>query len=270
MYSGLRIVLLLGLLTAIFLGIGFFFAGMIGMTIGLVLSFAMSFVSYWFSDKFVIKLYGAKKSDSKDYKELDKILQRLSEKTGIKKPSFYIMKTDIPNAFATGRSPKHSAVAVTTGLMDKLSNDEIEGVLAHEISHIAHRDTLLNSMAATIGGAITWLGYMFYFGNEENRSALSFVLLFILAPLAAMLVRMAISRNREYFADHAGALLSKPTYLANALEKIHDAVKHNPAKGNPAAAHVFIVNPFSAGSVAGLFSTHPPMAERVKRLREMR
>lgn len=268
--SNLQMALMLSLLTAILLGIGLFFGGITGMTIGLGIALVINFVSYWYSDKFVLWIYGAKKANEKDYPELSKILEKLSKKADIPKPPLYIMKTDVPNAFATGRSHKHSAVAVTTGLMKKLNYREIEGVLAHEISHIKHRDTLLSTMAATLAGAITWIAYIFFYGDDDNRNIFSFLFLFILAPIAASLVRLAISRNREYLADRGGAEISNGDDLASALEKISSDVKASPAKGNPSAAHVFIVNPFKGSSVSSLFSTHPPVEERVKRLRSFK
>jgi len=265
----LRTTLLLGLLTAIFLGIGYFFGGMLGMTIGFAFALILNFATYWFSDKIVLSIYGAKQAESGKYKELENVLEKVAEKACVPKPKLYIVKMDVPNAFATGRSPKHSAVAVTTGLMEHLNIHEIEGVLAHEIGHIKSRDTLVSTIAATISGAITWLGYVFIFGDSENRNIVSMILLFILAPIAAMLIRLAISRGREYHADRAGAEFSKPSFLADALVKIGAHAKESKIRGNDATAHMFIVNPFSASSVAKLFSTHPPIEERVRRLRAM-
>lgn len=264
--AALRVLLLLSILTAIFLAIGFFFAGIMGATIGLIIAFLTNFFAYWFSDKFVLRMYGAKKfSDRK----IAGIVEKLAKKAAIPIPGLYVVKMDVPNAFATGRSPKHSAVAVTKGLVDNLDDDEIEGVLAHEINHIKHRDTLISTMAATISGALTWLGYMFWFsGDSERRNAISYILLFVMAPLAALLIRLAISRSREYFADRGGAEISSPKGLADALEKISQSAKERPVSGNHATSHMFIVNPFS-GSFTSLFSTHPPVEERVRRLRAM-
>lgn len=263
----IRTTMLLGLLTAILLAIGFYFGGIAGMTIGLILAFVINFVSYWYSDKIVLSMYRAKKSDNKS---LNEMVEKLAKKAEIPKPKTYIIDTDAPNAFATGRNPKHAAVAVTKGLLEHLNDKEIEGVLAHEISHIKNKDTLIQTIAATIAGAISWLAYLFYFGDERNRSGLSFILLFILAPLAAALVRMAISRNREYLADRTGAMLSDPLGLASALRKISDAAKHIRLRGNNATSHMFIVNPFTSGSLINLFSTHPPVELRIKRLQEMK
>lgn len=264
--SFLKLALMLGILTALFLAIGFFYAGIAGMTIGLVIALLINFLAYWFSDSFVLRLYGAKPYENK---KLQAIIDKLAKKHDIPKPKLYYVDTDTPNAFATGRSPKRAAVAVTKGLMDKLSDDEVEAVLAHELSHVKHRDTLVSTMAATLGGALTWFAYIFWFSDDEGRNIISYLLLFILAPLAAMLIRLSISRSREYLADQGGAKIADPLKLASALEKISASVKERPMRGNAAASHLFIVNPFAASNIASLFSTHPPTSERVKRLREM-
>jgi len=262
----LRSTLLLGILTAIFLLIGFFFGGIIGVTIGFIIAMATNFISYFFSDKIVLRMYNAKEMKNE---KINAIVEKLAKKSGIPKPKTYIIQTDIPNAFATGRNKNHAAVAVTRGLLDKLNNDEIEGVLAHEISHIKHKDTLISTMAATIAGAITWIGYIFWFGDERNRNALSYILLFVLAPLAAMLIRLAISRGREYYADRGAGEITNPLSLASALGKISEFSKNIKIKGNPSTAHLFIVNPFTAGSIINLFSTHPSTESRIERLKEM-
>ncbi len=263
----LRTALLLGTLTAIFLLVGYIFAGIAGASIAFILALLLNFVSYWYSDKFVLKIYRAKKYENK---KIQNMIERLAKKLDIPTPPLYIVSMDVPNAFATGRSPKHSAVAVTQGLLDTLTDEEIEGVLAHEISHIKNRDTLVSTMAATIAGAISWLAYAFYFSGDEDRHPLSFVFLFILAPLAAMLVQLAISRSREYGADKTGAMMANPLKLADALEKISASAKARPISGNSSTAHLFIVNPFSAGSLASLFSTHPSTEDRVRILRAMK
>ncbi len=263
--STFRMALLLGLLTALFLAIGYFFAGMAGMTIGLAFAFMMNFFAYFFSDSIVLRMYGAKKLEDK---KINAMIERLAKKAGIPKPKTYIVNMDVPNAFATGRSPKHSAVAVTKGLIDTLNESEIEGVLAHEISHIKNRDTLVQTIAATMAGAISWLAYAFMFGDED-RNMFSTLLLFVLAPLAATLIQLSISRGREYMADAGGAKLSNPLDLAAALGKISAAAKEKPLRGNAATSHMFIINPFSGSSIAGLFATHPPVEERIARLKEM-
>jgi heat shock protein HtpX len=262
----LRLFVLLGFLTALFLGIGYYFAGTYGMIIGVSIALLTNFIAYWYSDSFVLKLYKARPA-GEDYPELDSCLEKIAGKAGIPKPRLYLVNTDVPNAFATGRSPSRSAVAVTKGLMH-LSIEEIEGVLAHEIAHIKHRDTLVATLAATISGALTWFAYLFLFGDARNRNIFSLLLLFVLAPLAAALIRMAISRNNEFSADKTGASLSDPLHLASALEKIAAVAKQHPIRGNESTAHMFIVNPFS-GSFMKLFSTHPPVEERVARLRRM-
>ncbi|MBI4162444.1 MAG: zinc metalloprotease HtpX [Candidatus Aenigmarchaeota archaeon] len=267
MMAILRTALLLGTLTAIFLLVGYIFAGIAGATIALVLALLLNFVSYWYSDSFVLKLYKAKKYENK---KIQAIIEKIAKKAEIPVPPLYIVDMKVPNAFATGRSPKHSAVAVTKGLMDTLTDEEIEGVLAHEMSHIKNRDTLVSTMAATIAGAISWLAYAFYFSNNEEKSPLSFVFLFILAPFAAMLIQLAVSRSREYGADKTGAMMADPLKLADALEKISASAKSMPIAGNSSTAHLFIINPFRAGALTGLFSTHPSTESRVKILRAMK
>lgn len=264
-----RLALLLSLLTALFLGIGYFFAGIGGMALGLMIAFFMNFIAYWYSDSFVLKMYRAKQINEKDYDKLSGF-SALAKKAGIEKPKLYIIDTDAPNAFATGRSYKHSAVAVTTGLLNRLDKNEIEGVISHELGHIKNRDTLLQTMTATMAGALSWFAYLFAFGDSENRNIFSVILLMIFVPLAASMIRMAVSRNREFAADRFGALTSSPLGLASALEKIDSFAKAKPIKGNSATAHLFIVNPFSGGSLMSLFSTHPPTAVRVAKLREMK
>jgi len=259
---------LLAVLTGIFLGIGYIFGGIGGAFFALILAFFVNFISYWFSDKIVLGMYGAREISAADNAVIHQIVNELSDEAKIPKPKIYMVKTNVPNAFATGRNPKHSAVAVTSGLMQNLQTNEIKGVLAHEISHIKNRDTLVQTMAATIGGAITWLSYAFLFDRERNALGL---LMMIFAPLAAGLVRMSISRSREYLADEAGARFAKnPLGLASALEKISNISKQNPLRINPSTSHLFIINPLSAGGIANLFSTHPPVEERIKRLKKMK
>jgi len=264
----LRTVLLLGILSAILLGIGLFFGGFIGMSIALAIALVMNIVMYWFSDKIVLRMYGAKPLKNA---KINNIVEKLAKKAGIPAPKTYVVDMDTPNAFATGRNTQNAVVAVTTKLMDELNDKEIEGVLAHELSHIKHNDMLVNTIAATVGAAISWIGYIFWFGSDnEGKNALSYVLLFIMVPLAALLVRMGISRSREYFADQGGAELSNPLELASALDKISKSAKAKPpTKGSTATSHMFIVNPFSGSALLNLFSTHPPVEERIRRLKEM-
>lgn len=259
---------LLAVLTGLFLGIGFVLGGIGGAFIALIFAFIINFASYWFSDKIVLRMYGAKEITAADNAMIHKIVNDLSDEAKIPKPKIYMVRTNVPNAFATGRNPEHSAVAVTFGLLKHLEPKEVKGVLAHEISHIKNRDTLIQTMAATIGGAITWLSYAFLFDRDRGAMGL---LMIIFAPLAAGMIRMAISRSREYLADESGARIAKdPLGLASALEKIHKVARQNPLKINPSTSHLFIINPLSAGGMARLFSTHPPLEERVKRLRSMK
>ncbi len=259
---------LMAVLTGIFLGIGYVLGGIGGAFISLLMAFLMNFVSYWFSDKIVLKMYGAKEIKEEDNKSLHEMVEELCKEAKIPKPKLYMLRSNVPNAFATGRNPEHSAVAVTFGLIKNLNQKEIKGVIAHEISHIVNRDTLVQTMAATIGGAITWLSYAFLFDRDRNSLGL---LMMIFAPLAAGMVRMSISRSREYMADESGAKLSSdPLGLASALEKIHKISVKNPVKINPSTSHLFIINPLSARGMARLFSTHPPVEDRIKRLKEMK
>ncbi len=264
----IRTALLLGVLTGLLLAIGYLLAGTAGMTIGLVFAFIMNFATYWFSDKIVLMMYRAKPSDNK---RLNAVVGKVARNAQIPKPRVYIIESPIANAFATGRSPKHAAVAATAGILDALDDDELEGVFAHEIAHVKNRDTLVSVMAATIAGAISFIANFAWFATARNERPVWAILpLLILAPLAAMLIQLAISRGREYFADYTGALIcKKPLALAAALEKISAVAHRHPLRGNPATAHLWIVNPFSGGALLSLFSTHPPMAERIRRLKEL-
>ena len=266
----LRTAALLGLLTAILLAIGFLLGGIGGMTTALVFAMLLNFFTYWFSDKIVLSMYRAKPTNDK---KLNSIVEKVAKETGIPKPKVYIVPTESPNAFATGRSPSHSSIAVTQGLLDRLDDDEIEGVLSHELSHVKNRDTLVSAIAATVAGAISYLAQIAWLGmfsrDRENGNILLLPLL-IFAPIAAMLVQLSISRGREFFADYTGAMISKkPLALASALEKISSYVDRNPMKGSSATSHLWIVNPFKGSSFASLFMTHPSTDERVRRLKEL-
>ncbi|MEM7826626.1 MAG: M48 family metalloprotease [Candidatus Aenigmatarchaeota archaeon] len=266
-----RTTLLLGLLTGILLAIGFAFAGIEGMTIALLIAIIINFFSYYYSDKIVISMYRAR--PTKDEK-LNKIVKKLSENSGLPMPKIYIVDMRMPNAFATGRNPRHAAVVVTRGLIENLNEEEIEGVLSHELAHIKNHDILVSTIAAVVAGAITYLADMAWWsmlGNNRQRGRGVLLLpLLILAPISAMLIRMAISRGREFGADYTGALISKnPLGLASALEKISSFAEQNTIRGNSATSHLWIVNPFK-DSFANLFSTHPPTKERIRRLREMK
>jgi len=273
-----RTALLLAALTALFLGIGYLLGGQGGMVIALVVALGMNLFAYWNSDRMVLGMYGARQVDRQSAPGLYGIVEQLADRAQLPMPKVYIVENDQPNAFATGRNPENAAIAATTGLLRTLSPDEIAGVLAHELGHVKNRDTLTMTITATIAGAIGMLAnFALFFGGGDNRNnplgIVGAILMMILAPLAAMLVQMAISRSREYEADRMGAEISgKPLWLAGALEKL-DAAAHQienvQAEQNPATAHLFIVNPLQGGSVDSLFSTHPKTANRVRRLREM-
>jgi len=267
MSSIFRTIVPLSLLTALFLGIGYYFAGTDGVLTGLVFALVTNFFAYWFSDKIVLGIYGAKKMTGNA--KLYETVNRLCAKAGVPAMPVYYINTDVPNAFATGRDPGHAAIAVTKGLLETLKEKEIEGVLAHEIGHVKNRDTLISTVAAVLAGALTWLSYAFMFGDRENKNALGYVLLFFLAPLAATVLRLSISRGREFEADRFGAGIASPLDLASALEKISASVAARPMKGDAAMSALFIVNPFNASSLESLFSTHPPVKERVAILRKM-
>ena len=273
---------LLGLLTGLFVLIGGYFGGRQGMIIALLFAGVMNFGSYWFSDKIVLRLYRAQEVQETEAPDLFRIVRGLAQRAGIPMPKVYIVPNEAPNAFATGRSPQHAAVAVTNGILRLLSPEELEGVLAHELAHIQHRDTLISTIAATLAGVIVMLANMArwaaLFGgiggrDDEDRGggALGFIFMAILAPIAATLIQLAISRSREYLADDGSARLTRnPGRLANALEKLEYAAERIPMDANPATSHLFIVNPLRGRSLLSLFSTHPPIEERIARLRAMR
>jgi heat shock protein HtpX len=272
---------LLAVLTCLVVLIGQAVGGQQGMLIALVLALVMNFVSYWFSDKMVLAMYRAQPVDEAAAPELYSMVRTLATRASIPMPRVYIIPTETPNAFATGRNPEHAAIAVTEGIMRILSREELEGVIAHELSHVKNRDTLIMTIAATLAGAITYLAHMAQFaaifggrrdGDEEGHGGGAFGALFlaILAPFAAMLVQLAISRAREFQADATGAQVAgRPWGLASALEKLDQASKVIPMQASPATAHLFIVNPLSGGMLRSLFSTHPSTEERVARLRAM-
>jgi heat shock protein HtpX len=267
--------LLLAVLTGLFVAIGGAIGGSGGMVVAFFVAAAMNAFAYWNSDKMVLRMYGAHPVDEKGAPELVPIVRELAGRAGIPVPKVYIVDTPQPNAFATGRDPEHGAVAVTTGLLNILSREEMTGVLAHELSHIKHRDTLTMTVTATIAGAISMLAnFALFFGGNRNNP-LGFVgsiALMILGPLAAGLVQMAISRSREYDADASGAEISgHPMWLASALERIHNGAQRTinlDAERNPATAHMFIVNPLSGHNMDNLFSTHPSIENRIARLQE--
>ena len=280
MVNAVKTTLLLGLLTGLFIAIGGLLGGRSGMVIAFALALVMNFVSYWFSDKIVLRMYGAQPIGEADAPMVYRIVRTLATKAGIPMPSLYLIPSATPNAFATGRSPQHAAVAVTEGILRIMNEQELEGVLAHELSHVLNRDILISTVAATIAGAISMLANMaqwsLFLGggrDDEERGGNPIALLatIIFAPLAAMLIQMAVSRSREYQADASGARMTRrPLGLASALAKLQQANQIVPMDANPATSHLFIVNPLSGRSFATLFSTHPPVEERIARLQAMR
>ena len=264
--------LLMTAMTLIALFIGEMLGGTNGMIIAFLIAIAMNAGSYWFSDKIVLATYGAKEVTETESPELHQIVHNLSSNAGLPMPKVYIIPTDQPNAFATGRDPQHAAVAVTEGILRILNRDELEGVLAHELAHVKHRDILIGTIAATIAGAVMLVSRfaLFFGGDEERGNGLVLLLTMILAPIAAFLIQMSISRAREYAADAGGAQISgKPWALASALQKLEAGAARVPMNANPETAHMFIVSPFSGKKLMGLFSTHPATEERVMRLRNM-
>ena len=278
-----RTVLLLTLLSGLLVVVGDLAGGPTGAIIGLAMAFFMNFISYFFSDKLVLAMTGSKEVTAQEQPVLHGVVAALASRANMPMPKVYIMNTDSPNAFATGRDPKHAAVAATTGLLRIMSRDQLAGVIAHELGHVKNRDTLWMVMAATVAGAISYLAMMaqwsmffggFGGGDRDRREGaggmVGLLATVILAPLAATMIQMAMSRQREYGADQAAARdFGRPLELASALETLDEAVHRRPMQVNPSMAHLFIVNPLSGGNILHLFSTHPPVAERVRRLREM-
>jgi heat shock protein HtpX len=279
MTSQLKTGFFLALLTGILLCIGQALGGRGGLMVALVFALVVNGVSYWFSDRIVLSMYGARELAPDDAPGLFAIVRDLAQRADTPMPRLYLIEEAAPNAFATGRGPEHAALAVTEGLVRSLTPDEVRGVLGHELGHVVNRDILIQSVAATIAGAIAGLAGMIRWGaifgfsrdSEDGGNPMAALLLAIVAPIAALLVQMAISRSREFGADQAGARLSgNPLYLAQALSKLDAASRELPmSQGSPATAHLFIVNPFSGGLLSTLFSTHPPIAERIERLRQM-
>ncbi|WP_313524039.1 zinc metalloprotease HtpX [Shinella sp.] len=275
-----RTAMLLAAMTALFMGVGLLIGGKGGMMIALVVAIGMNVFSYWNSDRMVLSMYGAKEVDERTAPEYYGIVRDLAARAGLPMPRVFVMNSDQPNAFATGRNPENSAVAASTGLLKALSYEEVAGVMAHELAHIQNRDTLTMTLTATLAGAISMLAnFAMFFGgsnNRENNNPLGFVgvlIAMIVAPFAAMLVQMAISRTREYSADKRGAeICGNPLWLASALGKIAVAagrVPNNDAERNPATAHMFIINPLSGERMDNLFSTHPNTENRIAALQEM-
>ena len=273
-----KTVFLMTLMMVLFLFIGYQLGGNTGMTIALVFSLLMNFGSYWFSDKIVLKMYRAKEVNRESAPKFYDMIERLSRQANLPMPKVYLINDPTPNAFATGRSPKKAAVAATTGILQGLSNDELAGVMAHELAHVKNRDTLISTIAATLVGSITYIaqmaGWIFMFGRSDDREGggIGGLVLMILSPILAMLIQMAISRSREFAADKGGAeITGNPMGLASALQKIARGNQMKPVNhSNPTTAHMFIINPLRGGGISKLFSTHPPTEERIKRLEAMR
>lgn len=274
MMNTLKTVLLMTVLTAALVLLGGWFGGRGGMVVALAIAAAMNFGSYFFSDRLVLRMYRAREVGRDEAPELHSVVEGLARRAGLPVPRMAIIPGEQPNAFATGRNPEHAVVAATEGILRILDRDELEGVMAHELAHVRHRDMLISSVAATLAGAIMVLarfGLFFGGGDRDRGGGALAILVVVLAPIAAMVVQAAISRSREFAADAGGAEISgKPRALASALQKLEAAAERVPLRGNPATAHMFIVHPFRGGGITRLFSTHPPTAERVARLREMR
>lgn len=280
--NNIKTAVLMAAMTGILLVIGQLLGGRTGLMVMFVISMVMNFVSLWYSDTMVLKAYNAVQVSEHDNPELYGMVKRLAANAQIPMPKVYIINSEVPNAFATGRSPSHAAVAVSTGIMDLLNDDEIEGVLGHELTHIQHRDTLISTVSATLAGVITMVANMLQWtaifggnrdGDGESTNPIALIATIILAPLAATLIQMGISRSREYLADEGGAKISgKPIALASALAKIEYYAKYGVLpNAKPASAHMFIINPFSGSNfnLKTLFSTHPSTESRIAKLKEM-
>ncbi len=271
---------LMVVLTIIFVALGSMIGGQSGAYVAFAIALVMNLVTYWFSDRIVLAMYSAREVTESEAPELYSVVSSLSQKASIPMPRVYIVENDSPNAFATGRNPAHAVVAVTTGILRLLNRHELEGVLAHELSHIKHRDILVQTVAAAMAGAITmlanWARFAAFFGggrdsDDEGGNIFSVIIFSMIAAFAAMLIQLAISRSREYYADEGGAQLSgNPLFLADALRKLQTGIARVPMQdANPSTAHMFILNPFKAKGVLALFSTHPPIEERIERLEGM-
>ena len=278
MFNLLKTAILMAAFTALLMTIGTLVGGQRGMMLALVLALGMNFFSYWFSDKMVLRMYNAQQVDASSAPQFYALVQELAQKAGLPMPRVYLIQEDSPNAFATGRNPEHAAVAATTGILRLLSERELRGVMGHELAHVKHRDILISTVSDTMAGAVSMLANfaMFFGGRDENgrpANPIAGLAVALLAPLAASLIQMAISRAREFEADRGGAEISgDPQALANALEKIHRYAQGIPletAQAHPETAQMMIMNPLSGGGLAGLFATHPPTEERVARLMAM-
>ena len=278
MFNLLKTAVLMAAITALFMTVGRLLGGQQGMVLALVFALGMNVFSYWFSDKMVLRMYNAQEVDASSAPQFYRMVQELAQKAELPMPRVYLINEDAPNAFSTGRNPEHAAVAATTGILRALSERELRGVMAHELAHVKHRDILISTISATMAGAISMLGnFGLMFGGRDSEgrpvNPLVSILMMFLAPLAASLIQMAISRAREFEADRGGAEISgDPAALASALQKIHRLAQGLPmeaAEAHPETAQMMIMNPLSAGGLRGLFSTHPATEERVDRLLEM-
>ena len=272
----MKTAMLMAALTALFMVAGQAMGGQQGMTMALLLALGLNFFAYWNSDKMALAMNGAREVSEAEAPDLHGLVANLAARAGLPKPRVYVLENETPNAFATCRNPEHAAVAVTTGIMRVLDRSELEGVIAHELGHIKNRDILIGSIAAVMAGAISYLAnFAMFFGGsrsdeEGGGNPLTMILMMIVAPLAASLIQMAISRSREYIADATGAeICGHPKSLASALNKLANYNEQRPMDVNPASAQMYIVNPLRGGAIAGLFSTHPPMEERIRRLLSM-
>jgi len=275
----LKTTFFLGLLTGLIMVVGYWLGGQAGMLFALVASAVMNFSAYWWSDKIVLSTYGAQPATQSEYPDLYFLVNELVSRANLPMPRLFVVKSEMPNAFATGRNENHAVVAVTSGLLELLDREELRGVLAHELAHIKNNDMLIGSIAATVAGAISYLVQLAYFANvfsssdDEDGGVVGAIAVMILAPILATLLHMAISRSREYLADEMGANMAHdPAGLASALSKLDNFTKHHDLQATPrqeAAAHLFIVNPFKPSRLMALFSTHPPMIERIERLNKI-
>jgi heat shock protein HtpX len=281
MWNQIKTAILLGLMTGLVLGAGFLFGGNKGLTIALVFAVLMNFGMFFFSHKLVLAMYRAKPAKKSEYPHLHKMIEEIARESGLPKPALYIIPTQTPNAFATGPSPKKAVVACTEGILSLLGDKELKGVLAHEMAHVKNRDMLIATIAATLAAVISYLAYMARFaaifsgGNDRNNNlggVLGLLVMAILAPIIALIIQLAISRAREYHADATGARTIRDSAgLASALNKLEHGCRMHPMRGgNPATSSLFIVNPFTAGGLVSLFSTHPATADRIKRLNELK
>ncbi len=278
--NSIKLVFLMTLMMVLFLLVGYLLGGNSGMAIAFIFALVMNFGSYWFSDKIVLALYRAKEVKKDSAPRLYNLVEELSQNAGLPMPRVYVINDPTPNAFATGRNPYHAAIAATTGIIQTLNNDELAGVLGHELAHIKHRDILISTIVATFVGTITFIaqmaGWAMIFGGRggggrDDDNGLGSLFLILLAPVAATMLQLAVSRSREYFADKGGAEFAKnPLALASALRKISHGNELKPVNNSgPATAHLFIINPLKGGGIMKLFSTHPPIEERIKKLEEI-